>query len=311
VFFPKIISSPILKLSDVAKKVSENQDFTVRMERKSDDEIGVLIDSFNKMLNQIQKRDSDLEAMIDKLERSNHELNHFAYIASHDLREPLRKISAFGEILAESLENKLGEDDQESLYYLIDGADRMQQMIEALLTYSRVSTKNLDFKVVDLNIILEELMSFELSVKIEETKAVILVPESLHSIMADPTQIRQLLQNLIGNSLKYQKKGNTPEIIISTRLIDNSFVRVEVRDNGIGIKEKDFKKLFTMFKRLNTKDKYEGTGIGLAACKKIVERHHGNIGVSSTYGQGSTFWFTVPAKCVNMQEELITSSLKA
>ena len=178
---------------------------------------------------------------------------------------------------------------------MIDGASRMQQMIEALLTYSRVTTKAVESVPVDLNKVVEELCGIELAVKIEETGTEIEVPERLGNIKCDPAQIRQLMQNFIANAIKYQKKDTTPEVVIRTRSLDDGMVRVEVQDNGIGIKEDHFKNVFVMFKRLHSMSEYEGTGIGLAVCKKIVERHGGNIGVSSTYGEGSTFWFTMPA----------------
>ncbi len=229
------------------------------------------------------------------LEKSNRELKEFTYVASHDLREPLRKISSFGKLLSDSLKDKLSKDDEENLEFMIDGASRMQQMIEALLTYSRVTTKAVESVPVDLNKVVEELCGIELAVKIEETGTEIEVPERLGNIKCDPAQIRQLMQNFIANAIKYQKKDTTPEVVIRTRSLDDGMVRVEVQDNGIGIKEDHFKNVFVMFKRLHSMSEYEGTGIGLAVCKKIVERHGGNIGVSSTYGEGSTFWFTMPA----------------
>jgi PAS domain S-box-containing protein len=257
----------------------------------------------------MKQLNKDLESTVAKLGRANNELKDFVYIASHDLREPLRKISVFGEILSESLKNKLNDDEKENLGFMIDGAKRMQQMIDALLTYSRVSTQGVDLKVVDLNKIVEELRNVELAVKIEETRAKIIVPEQLQTVNGDPAQIRQLMQNFIANGLKYQKKGAIPQITIRSSAADNDMVRVEVADNGIGIKQEHFKNLFIMFKRLHSTQEYEGSGIGLAVCKKIVERHGGDIGVSSTYGEGSTFWFTIPASkpSKEKQAELVSS----
>ena len=238
---------------------------------------------------------SDLEDMIKKLNQSNQQLQDFTYVASHDLREPLRKISAFGQLLIASLGEKLEDDDRENLDFMIDGAERMQQMIEALLTYSRVTTKGIELETVDLNEVVEELQSFELSVKIEETKTNLVVPEPLHQVSCDPAQIRQLLQNLIANGLKYQKQGTIPEITIRSHMQDDGMLRVEVKDNGIGIEKEQCENVFVMFRRLHSRQEYEGTGIGLAACKKIAERHGGNIGVDSVYGEGSIFWFTMPS----------------
>ena len=241
-----------------------------------------------------KKAEQALKNLNEKLIQSNQQLQEFTYIASHDLREPTRKITSFGQLLAGSLAEKLNDDERENLNFMIDGADRMQQMIEALLLYSRVTTKGVQFEQLDLNEIIEQLKGLELAVKLEETNGTISVPEPLPAVKGDATQIRQLLQNLISNALKYHKKDALPEVTIRARKEDNGMVRVEVQDNGIGIKREQCNKLFVMFRRLHSKDEYEGTGIGLAVCKRIIERHRGEIGIESTYGQGSTFWFTLP-----------------
>ncbi|MBA7705475.1 Adaptive-response sensory-kinase SasA [subsurface metagenome] len=255
----------------------------------------------------LERLNENLEDTIAKLGRANSELKDFVYIASHDLREPIRKISSFGELLSASLKDKLNDDDKENLGFMVDGATRMQQMIDALLTYSRVTTKGIDFEPVDLNKVVEELCTVELAVKIEEIGAKIMTPERLHSVNCDPAQIRQLMQNLVANGLKYQKEGVVPEITIRSSVTDNDMIRVEVTDNGIGIKQEQFKDVFVMFKRLHSRQKYEGAGIGLAVCKKIVERHGGDIGVSSTYGQGATFWFTLPVLKTPAEKQSETS----
>jgi len=229
-----------------------------------------------------------------KLEKSNKELQDFVYIASHDLREPLRKISSFGTLLQDSLKGKLDEDQQENFEFMIEGAQRMQDMIDALLTYSRLTTKAKPFEWVDLNKVIEDLKKLELATVLDETRGTIHVPEPLPSVKADLSQMHQLFQNLIGNGLKFHKEGTPPEIIIRAYEVENNMIRIEVEDNGIGIDEKYYGQLFTMFKRLHSREQYEGTGIGLASCKKIVERHGGNIGIKSTLGKGSIFWFTLP-----------------
>ncbi len=236
-----------------------------------------------------------------KLERSNKELHDFAYIASHDLREPMRKISAFGQLLQESQKGKLDEDEEENFAFMIDGATRMQQMVNDLLVYSRVSTKAKPSECVDLNEVIENLKEVELAVQLEETGGIINVPEPLPPVAADPSQIHQLLQNLIGNGLKYSRKGVAPLIAVRGRVVNGNMVCIAVQDNGIGIEEQYCANIFGMFKRLHSREDYEGSGIGLAVCKKIVERHGGEIGVESNPGVGSTFWFTMPITIDELQ----------
>jgi PAS domain S-box-containing protein len=236
----------------------------------------------------------EIRRINQRLEEANKELQDFVYIASHDLREPLRKISSFGTLLQDSLEGKLDEDQQENFQFMIDGAQRMQDMIDALLTYSRLTTKAKPPEWVDLNKVIEDLKKVELATILDETQGIIHVPKLLPSVQADPSQMHQLFQNLIGNGLKFHKGEISPKIIIRAHEEENNMIRIEVQDNGIGIDEKYYDQLFTMFKRLHSREQYEGTGIGLANCKKIVERHGGSIGIKSTLGKGSTFWFTLP-----------------
>ena len=236
----------------------------------------------------------EIRKINQKLEEANKELQDFVYIASHDLREPLRKISSFGTLLQDSLKEKLNEDQQENFEFMIDGARRMQDMIDALLTYSRLTTKAKPPEWVELNKVIENLKKLELATMLDETRGTILVPKPLPSVQADPSQMHQLFQNLIGNGLKFHKEEMPPEIVIRAHDVENNMIRIEVEDNGIGIDDKYHSQLFTMFKHLHSREQYEGTGIGLASCKKIVERHGGNIGIKSTLGKGSIFWFTLP-----------------
>jgi light-regulated signal transduction histidine kinase (bacteriophytochrome) len=237
----------------------------------------------------------DLTLTAGKLEESNRELKDFVYIASHDLREPLRKISSFGELLRDSLEGKLNRDDQENLEFLVDGANRMTEMIEGLLTYSRVNTKGISFQAVNLNEVAEQLEQLELAVLLEETGGTIEVPQPLPVVEADPIQMRQLLQNLIANGIRYHRDEVRPRIVIRAKHTDEGKVRIEVQDNGIGIRQEHYEDIFTMFRRLHPRQRYGGTGIGLAVCRKIVDRHGGQIGVESKYGEGTTLWFTLSA----------------
>lgn len=236
----------------------------------------------------------DIKRINQKLEEANKELQDFVYVASHDLREPLRKISSFGTLLQDSLKGKLDEDQQENFEFMVGGAQRMQDMIDALLTYSRLTTKAKPPQQVYLNEVIKDLKKFELATLLDETHGTIHTPEPLPPVRADLSQIHRLFQNLIGNGLKFHQEGIPPEIIIRAHGVENKMIRIEVEDNGIGIDEKYHEQLFVMFKRLHSQAQYEGTGIGLAICKKIVERHGGAIGIKSTPGKGSTFWFTLP-----------------
>jgi signal transduction histidine kinase len=335
-YFSKEIISSISSLVE-STKIMAKGNLSHRTQKSSNDEIGLLADSFNKMAEELEKQTAwvdnlneemverrkaeemlkeanqqlaasnhELMTLTQKLEKANRELKDFVYIASHDLREPLRKITSFGSILKESLEDKLTGDDKENMKYMIDGADRMTKMIEGLLAYSRVGSKEVPFEEVDLNETVEQLKQLELSKLLEETNATLEVPEPLPKIQANATQIRQLLQNLVGNGIKYHTKDVKPHIIIRAKHIDNGEIRVEVQDNGIGIEEKYFEDIFKMFRRLHSRQEFEGAGIGLSICKKIVEKHNGKIGVESKPGQGSTFWFSLPAKNVVENEQLVS-----
>ena len=235
----------------------------------------------------------DLKGINRRLGESNQELQDFVYVASHDLREPLRKIVSFGSLLQDSLEGKLDEDQEENLGFMIDGAGRMQKMIDDLLIYSRVTTRARPFEKVELNKVVDDLKGLEMATLLGETKGTIHISGPLPPVQGDSSQMHQLLQNLVGNGLKFHREGIAPEITISAHRAGNDMVRVEVQDNGIGIAEEYQEQVFTMFKRLHSRIHYDGTGIGLAICKKIVNRHGGAIGVESVPGEGATFWFTL------------------
>ena len=241
----------------------------------------------------LRKSHRELIEVTTKLNRSNHDLQDFVYIASHDLREPLRKISSFGNLLKESLDGQLSEDDQENLNFLTDGADRMDEMVQGLLTYSRVTTRKKSLDPVDLNETVHQLRGMEVAALLEDAGAALEVPQALPTVAGDPVQIRQLLQNLITNAVKYRRKGVTPRVEIRPGHTDDGQPRIEVADNGIGIPDEMRNDIFVMFRRLHSRRQYTGSGIGLAVCKRIVERHGGRIGVESKLGQGSTFWFTL------------------
>ncbi|MCU7492626.1 MAG: PAS domain S-box protein [Ignavibacteria bacterium] len=231
-----------------------------------------------------------LNRTIKKLEESNRELEQFAYIASHDLQEPLRMVSNYTQLLAKRYQSKLDETGREFINFAVNGAMRMQSLIKDLLAYSRVTTKARPFEPTDCNEILRVVL-LDLKLAIEESKAVI-TSAPLPEIMADPTQFRQLLQNLLSNSMKFRTE-RPPEIRISAEARDNEWL-FKITDNGIGIDPQYFERIFMLFQRLHDSGTYPGTGIGLAICKKIVERHGGRMYVESEPGRGTTFYFTIP-----------------
>ena len=250
-----------------------------------------------------------------KLERSNRELQDFAHVASHDLQEPLRKILSFGDRLKTKASQSLDEESQDYLQRMVSAAGRMQTLILDLMIFSRIETKAQPFVPADLGLIARE-VSADLETRIEQTGARVEI-EELPTIDADPMQMRQLLQNLIGNSLKYYRAGVPPLVRIysqkldtrSSESIDESglarqLCQILVEDNGIGFDEKYLDRIFTVFQRLHKKGEYEGTGVGLAICRKIVDRHGGTITARSTPGQGATFVVTLPVTQPKEQEAL-------
>lgn len=241
------------------------------------------------------RKEAETQIKIEKqnVELSNKTLSDFAYIASHDLREPLRKISAFGSLLMKSLSQKLDEDDKENLDFMIDGANRMQQMIDDLLYYSRVTTKAKKYNLINLDDLVNEIIRFDLAQIIEDNYARIRIENELGNFRGEKTQLKQLFQNLIGNGIKYRKKSIDPIIKISSKTSSAELI-IEIEDNGIGIDEKYKDQIFEMFKRLHSKREYEGSGIGLAICKKIVNLYKGDIELNSKLGLGSKFIIKLP-----------------
>jgi PAS domain S-box-containing protein len=232
----------------------------------------------------------------EKLERSNRDLQDFAFVASHDLQEPLRKIRAFGERLADKYAASIDEEAQDWLERMQSAAQRMQIMVNSLLDYSRVATRGQPFQPVDLNDTFKEVLS-DLELRIETSGGRVEVAQ-LPTIQADPAQMRQLLLNLIGNALKFSRPGVPPQVRVYARSGTAAQGRVEivVEDNGIGFDMQFLERLFQPFQRLHGRSQYEGSGIGLAICRKIVERHGGSITAQSTPGQGSAFIVGLPER---------------
>ena len=230
-----------------------------------------------------------------ELQRSNQALQDFAFIASHDMKEPLRKVISFGNMLRQKYNDSLEQTGNDYLNRMLDAAERMHSLLTGLLEYSRVTTNPEPFREVDVYAIIQEVLS-DLEITIKKTGAEVKVGE-LPSIQADPTQIWQLFQNLIGNALKFHKEGGRPVVDLFSTTTDNETLQIYVKDNGIGFEEQYLDRIFAPFKRLHGRSsQYEGTGIGLAICKKIVERHGGSITAKSTPGHGATFIITLPSK---------------
>jgi signal transduction histidine kinase len=321
----RVISRPILHLAETARAVSERKDYSIRAPKQSEDELGRLVDAFNDMLDQIQRRDSDLRSAKEELEervrertrelrqelterqraeeelarsneelhQSNKELDDFAYIASHDLKEPLRGIHNFASFLLEDYADKLDEEGRAKLETLTRLTRRMELLIDSLLHFSRLGRVDLAIDRVDLNEVVADVLD-GLGITLKQDRIEVRIPRPLPTVRADRARVGEIFHNLVVNAMKYNDK--------ETKWIEIGYLDPEgghppvfyVRDNGIGIQEKHFDAVFRIFKRLHSRDKYGGgTGAGLTIVKKIIERHSGKIWVESTYGEGTTFYFTL------------------
>jgi len=237
----------------------------------------------------VMKSREELAAKADELARSNSELEQFAYVASHDLQEPLRMVASYVQLIKRRYQGKLDGDADEFIQFAVEGSNRMQALINDLLTYSRVGTRGKPLVPVDAEAPLKRAIE-NLQLAIDESKTVIKFG-AMPTVKADEMQLVQLFQNLLSNAIKYHGSA-APHIEVSAAR-DGAAWRFEVRDNGIGIDPKHFDRIFIIFQRLQARDETSGTGIGLALCKKIVERHGGRIWVESVPGKGSTFHFTI------------------
>ncbi len=266
------------------------------------DEIGQLTDSFNRMtknLNEVtvsktmlEEKNQEIQKRTEELASSNQELEQFAYVASHDLQEPLRMVASFTQLLSNKYSGKMEKDADEYIAFAVDGAKRMQALINDLLQYSRVGSQAKKSGPVDLDAVVRQALE-NLKITIEKNGARV-TRDPLPITRGDEGQLVRLFQNLIANAIKFQKKGEAPKIHVGLQEKGKGEVCVFVRDNGIGIESQYFEKIFQIFQRLHGREEYAGTGIGLAICKKIVERHGGKIWVESEPGKGSTFSLTLP-----------------
>ncbi|WP_050049845.1 ATP-binding protein [Halostagnicola sp. A56] len=247
--------------------------------------------TFHHLMGQWVKYELQQKHREEALRESNERLEQFAYAASHDLQEPLRMISSYLELIDNQYDDELDDTGREFLEFAVGGAERMRKMIEALLTYSRVETHGNNFEPVELDDVVADVRE-SLSIQIDEQDAEITV-DSLPRVTGDPSQLRQVLQNLFSNAIKYNGEGS-PRIRVSSERRGGEVI-VSVSDDGIGIDSEDTARVFDVFDRLHSRIEYDGTGIGLAICERIVERHGGDIWVDSEPGEGSTFSFSVRA----------------
>jgi len=252
---------------------------------------GVLVTAAIRDISTRKKAELHLLRKVEELNRSNEELGQFAYIASHDLQEPLRMVASYTQLLSRRYKGKLDADADEFIAFAVDGASRMQRLIQDLLAYSRVGTKGKDLLDTSSQEALQRAL-LNLRGAIEERGALV-THGPLPPVLADETQLVQLFQNLVGNAIKYQRPGGVPQVHVSVTRSGEDKWMFAVKDNGLGIDPQYFEKIFGMFQRLHKREEFAGTGIGLAICKKIVERHGGNISVESQPGQGSTFFFAL------------------
>ena len=295
----QLISSFIEELRGGTEMIAQGS-FGYRVGGRRRDELGLLARSFNQMAAQLeattvskeelQKAHDALARRTVELARSNAELDQFASVVSHDLQEPLRMITAYVHLLKTQYGGKLDDDADEFIGYVVDGTKRMQGLIDDLLTYSRLGTRGKEFAPTDCNEVLA-LALLNLIAAIDESDARV-THDQLPTVLGDEFQLGQLFQNLIGNAIKY--RGAKPAEIHVSCERDGEMWRFAVKDSGIGIDPQYAERIFVIFQRLHTRQEYPGTGVGLAICKKIVERHRGRIWVESEPQKGSTFYFTLP-----------------
>jgi PAS domain S-box-containing protein len=256
--------------------------FEIELLQQLSDQIGIALAQAELLEAETRQR--------EELARSNAELQQFAYIASHDLQEPLRMVTSYLQLFARRYQNQLDTNADEFIAYAVDGATRMQALINDLLAYSRVGTRNLPFEAVDCNLVVKQVIR-NLQIAIAESQATVTY-DSLPTVIGDETQLAQVFQNLISNAIKFRGVA-LPRVHITASRQNREWC-FSVQDNGIGIEPDYADRIFVIFQRLHSRTEYPGTGIGLAICKKIVERHGGRIWIESELGQGTTFHFTIP-----------------
>lgn len=299
----RAVTQPLAALAAACRRITEgNFGEKITPPRRPKDIRGIAIDVENMRQRivdelEVSRRARELlDEQTMELRRSNAELEQFAYVASHDLQEPLRKVASFCQLLERRYGDKLDERGVEYIAFAVDGAKRMQVLINDLLTFSRVGRMNTKWTDVHLDTTLDSAVA-NLSTAIEESGAQITRPKRLPEVMGDPTLLTMLWQNLIGNAVKFRREGVAPHIVVDCRQGTgdrNDQWVLSVSDNGIGIPEDFVEKVFVIFQRLHGRDAYSGTGLGLAMCKKIVEHHGGHVWIDTSYTDGTRFEFTLP-----------------
>ena len=254
-------------------------------------EINAVKELRKAIVNIVLRKADELALLASDLQRSNAELKRFAYVASHDLQEPLNHVSNYVQLLEMRYGDRLDEDAKDFIGFAVEGVSLMQTLIDDVLAYSKVDSQVSQFELIEVKVSLEQALT-HLQKRIRESKARIIIQDSLPTIMADKTQLMQLFQNLIGNAIKFRSAA-APEIEIKAERKEDEWL-FSVKDNAIGIDPQFSDRIFVIFQRLHTRDEYPGTGMGLAICKKIIECHRGRIWVESELGKGSTFYFTIP-----------------
>jgi signal transduction histidine kinase len=257
-------------------------------------EYNVDITERKRVAEELLDHQQSLEMLVNELRRSNDELRDFTSVAAHDIRSPIVAVSSAAALLKELLDEKLDDKDRRIFTILIRGVNRTAAMITSLYRCCQVNSAGIVRTEVDLNKLVQELLDFQLLADLEKSGGRIHVPEQLHVVFAEEMQVLELMQNLLANALRYHRKGVPPEIRIRSHELGNDQIRIEIEDNGLGIRDADREKVFSLFTRLDEAREHEGLGLGLTFCKRVAERHGGRIGVQSTYGSGSTFWVELP-----------------